>query len=261
MDKPQPRPTAETLPFWQACAEGRLVFQRCRACGHAQFPPRLRCIRCDSPDPEWRESARVGTIHTFTVVERAPTAAFKSDVPYAIALVDLDEGVRMMMNMRGNLDGLAIGRRVRVILEPSSGPWPLPQAELLGETLIFDAFEPGRIYGAHTETVGAALLERWARLYPWDRGSPESVPTAIATVLVMRAYMTVLQPRPPGNVHAGMAMRLIAPVPPGARVTTEITCIGKHEKSGRRFVEFVARSVTGESAPATEATLRLIWAA
>jgi uncharacterized OB-fold protein len=74
VDKPSPKPTAETLPFWQACAEGRLVYQRCPACGRAQFPPRGHCAACHAQALTWRESARVGTIHTHTTVQRAPTA-------------------------------------------------------------------------------------------------------------------------------------------------------------------------------------------
>ena len=145
MNKPLPRPTAATLPFWQACAQGRLTYQHCDACGRAQFPPRNRCVACQAPGPVWRESARMGTVHTFTDVHRAPTTAFKQDVPYVIALIDLDEGFRMMMNVRGSAPGaVRIGSRVRVNFEQTAGPWPLPQAELLGDTLSFDTVEPAR---------------------------------------------------------------------------------------------------------------------
>lgn len=258
--KPLPSPTAETLPFWQACAEGRLVFQHCATCGHAQFPPRSRCLGCDAPGPGWRESARLGTVHTFTVVERAPSAAFRGDLPYAIALVDLDEGVRMMMNVRGTLDGLAIGRRVRVVLEPNDGPWPLPQAVLLGDTLDFASLAPGRNFGTHVEVAGAALLERWSELYPTDTLPPGGTPAGLANVLVMRAYLALVQPRPPGNVHAGMALRRIAPIAAGARVHTTIACTGRDERPGRRFVTFAARTCTEDGAPVIEARLRLAWA-
>lgn len=132
--KPQPRPTAETLPFWQACAQGRLIFQRCADCGRAQFPPRNRCSNCHADALAWHESSRLGAVHTFTVVHRAPTPAFKSMLPYVIALIDLDEGVRMMTNLRAaQPDKLAIGDRVRVVFEPAAGDWPLPQAELLSQ--------------------------------------------------------------------------------------------------------------------------------
>ena len=262
MDKPAPKPTAESLAFWQGCAEGRLVYQRCTACGRAQFPPRSRCASCLEDALQWRESSRVGTVHTHTTVHRAPTAAFKDDLPYVIALVDLDEGFRMMMNVRGADAAQArIGSRVRVDFEPGAGPWPLPQAELLGATLTFDTFEPGRLYGSNTETIGQALLDRWCALYPWDRPAPGTVPAGVATVLTMRAYMHALQPRPPGNVHAGSTMRVLAPLRLGGRITTEIRCAGKELRRERRFVDVGSRSVDETGAVVAEGTLRLIWAA
>lgn len=262
MDKPLPRPTAETLPFWQACAEGRLVYQRCAACARAQFPPRTRCAACLADALHWRESARVGTVHSHTTVMRAPTEAFRGAVPYVIALVDLDEGFRMMMNLRGcEPDAVRIGSRVRVNFEPSGGPWPLPQAELLGPTLTFEGFEPGRVYGSNTETLGQALLERWCALYPWEKPAPGTVPAGVATVLTMRAYMIALQPRPAGNVHAGSTMRVHAPLRLGSRVTTEIRCAGKELRRERRFVDIASRSVDENGELLAEATLRLIWAA
>jgi uncharacterized protein len=129
--RPQPRATAETLAFWQACAQGKLIYQRCADCGRAQFPPRNRCSHCHADALAWHESARLGAIHTFTVVHRAPTTAFKSMLPYVIALIDLDEGFRMMMNLHtARPELLSIGDRVGVVFEPAAGDWPLPQAEL-----------------------------------------------------------------------------------------------------------------------------------
>jgi len=127
--KPLPRPTAETLPFWQAAAQGKLVYQRCSACKRAQFPPANHCPTCGKRTLTWQESAASGSIHSHTTVQRAPTAAFKEDVPYVIALIDLDEGFRMMMNWRGDDPAAArIGDRVRVVFETNASPWPLPQA-------------------------------------------------------------------------------------------------------------------------------------
>jgi len=256
------KPTAETLPFWQACANGRLVYQRCDACGRAQFPPRSRCASCHADRLGWRESARIGTVHTHTTVLRAPTAAFKREVPYVIALVDLDEGFRMMMNVRGaDPEAARIGGRVRVDFEPNDGPYPLPQAVLLGDVLTFETFEPGRVYGRHTETLGESLLERWRALYPWDRPAPGTVPPAVATVLTMRAYMLALQPRPPGNVHAGTTMRILAPLVLGSRVTTEVRCIGKELRRDRRFVDIGSRCLDEHGTELAVATMRLIWGA
>lgn len=132
--KPEPRPTAETRAFWQGCAEGALLFQRCPGCGHVQFPPRPFCVSCRDHAPEWCRSAGAGTVHSYTVVHRAPTPAFKADVPYVIALVDVDEGFRMMVNLRDcPADGLRIGLRVGIVFEPLPGGGALPQARPLAE--------------------------------------------------------------------------------------------------------------------------------
>lgn len=121
---------ADTAPFWSGTARGELLYQRCGACGRPQFPPRQHCAHCQSGEPEWQRSAGKGAVHTFTVVHRAPTAAFKDDVPYTIALVDLDEGFRMMMNVIGCPPGeVGIGTRVRVVFRPH-GDAMLPQAEI-----------------------------------------------------------------------------------------------------------------------------------
>ena len=97
--------------FWIGCNEGELRFQRCAVCNHSQFFPRDHCLHCDSDRVEWQLSAGIGTIYSVTRVERAPTDEFRALVPYGIALVDLDEGVRIMAH--ANL-ALRIGDKARV---------------------------------------------------------------------------------------------------------------------------------------------------
>ena len=127
--KPQPRPTADTKTFWDSCAKGQLVYQSCQKCGRAQFPPRGLCATCGSDRIVWKKSAGRGTIHSFTVVHRPPTEAFKADVPYVIALVDLDEQFRMMMNVREtDPHSVAIGQRIEVTFEKVDDGIFLPQA-------------------------------------------------------------------------------------------------------------------------------------
>ena len=125
--KPLPRITAETRPYWEGCAAGELRYQWCAACRRAQFYPRVACARCGGRALEWRRSAGRGVVHAVTVVHRAPSAAFRADVPYTIALVDLDEGFRMMANVVGTApETVAIGDRVRLVFE-RRGELALPQ--------------------------------------------------------------------------------------------------------------------------------------
>ena len=130
--KPAPRPNADSAPYWEACNRGELIYQACTACGHVQFYPRALCAACQSRALEWRRSAGKGSVHTFTVNHRAPTAAFADDAPYVIALVDMDEGFRLMLNMLNcSVEEVAIGMRVRITFEPRgpNGEQKIPQAE------------------------------------------------------------------------------------------------------------------------------------
>jgi uncharacterized OB-fold protein len=128
--KPLPQPNAVTQRFWSSCAADRFVFQHCRKCGHRQFPPRLACTRCHSADLDWREATGRGTVYSCTVVHRAPLDAFKADVPYVIAIVELEEGVRAMVNVRvPDPASVTIGMPIEIFFESTAdGAPPLPQA-------------------------------------------------------------------------------------------------------------------------------------
>lgn len=127
---PLPKPNADTQPFWDAARDGKLLYQYCPDCARAQFYPRSLCIACQGSALEWRESAGLGQIVTFTEVARAPTPAFKAMAPYVIALVDLDEGFRMMVNIvEGDRAAIAIGSRTRTVFQEVDG-FVLPQGAL-----------------------------------------------------------------------------------------------------------------------------------
>ncbi len=118
MAKPVPPSNADTIEFWRGCNAERLLYQRCEGCGHVQFPPRSLCVKCLGRRLVWQESAKRGRIHSFTIVYRPPTPAFKDDVPYVLALVDLEEGFRIMCNLIGcPPDKAAIDLAVRITFE------------------------------------------------------------------------------------------------------------------------------------------------
>ena len=131
LPKPIPRPNGDTERFWEACNEDRLIYQNCKSCGHAQFYPRSACVKCESIKLEWLEAEPIGIVHTFTVVNRAPSPGFRSEVPYVLALIDLVDGFRMMMNVV-DCDPLevTIGKQVRVIYEQRAAQ-KVPQAVLV----------------------------------------------------------------------------------------------------------------------------------
>ena len=132
MQKPIPAATADTREFWDACGRGELMYQVCGSCAGVQFYPRRHCAACQADELEWRHSAGLGAVYSHTTVYRAPTPAFKADVPYVIALVDLDEGFRMMVNILGcEPSAVAIGSRMRIVFRPAGGGAALPQGELV----------------------------------------------------------------------------------------------------------------------------------
>lgn len=94
--KPVPKPTPETEPYWEGCAAGELRLQRCAPCDAPYFPPRPFCPRCHSDEVTWEAMTGRGTLHTYVINHRAAPGF---EAPYAIAVVELDEGPRMMSNI------------------------------------------------------------------------------------------------------------------------------------------------------------------
>jgi uncharacterized protein len=122
---PHAVPSALTRPFWDGCAVGELRFQRCRGCRAAQFPPAEICRRCTGADLTWERGAGLGTLYSWTVVHRPVTPAFT--VPYAPAIVDLDEGYQMMTNLIGLApDAITPGLAVQVEFHDTGGGLCLP---------------------------------------------------------------------------------------------------------------------------------------
>jgi hypothetical protein len=130
--RPLPQPTGSTKAFWEATRQDRLLVQKCNACSTLQFYPRLFCRTCLSEDTGWMESSGLGVIYTFTINHRAANEHMKEHVPYAVAVVTLDEGVKMMGAMvPGHLASIRIGARVKVVFEKVSDELSLPRFELL----------------------------------------------------------------------------------------------------------------------------------
>ena len=125
--KPQPRPAAESAPYWQGAKAHKLLLPRCNACGKFWFPPSGRCVHCLSPDFAWRESAGKGRIYSSVVFHRVYHPAFEADVPYAVAIVELDEGPRLLANIVGTPpEDIRCDMRVRVVFE-ERGEYMIPQ--------------------------------------------------------------------------------------------------------------------------------------
>ena len=112
--KPIPGPDAVTAPYWKAAAEGRLLIQECPKCGHRQWYPRALCTACGA-DPEWLECSGRGTVHTFTIIRQMGMRPFRDELPYAIAMVEIDEGPLVFGNVADCApEAVSIGMPVEV---------------------------------------------------------------------------------------------------------------------------------------------------
>ncbi|MDQ0287316.1 putative OB-fold protein [Desulfofundulus luciae] len=121
---PQKRP--ETEKFWEGCKEGKLLLQKCNDCGEYIFYPRALCPHCMSQSLSWVESSGRGEVYTFSIHHRGPTPGFKP--PYVVALIDLEEGVRIMSNVIGcDPNEVKIGMKVKVTFEQLSEDIYLPK--------------------------------------------------------------------------------------------------------------------------------------
>lgn len=104
--------------FQEGLGRKQILFQSCCSCGAAQTLARYACRRCGSTRLEWRKAAGRGVVYAVTVVTRAPSDEFRPLVPYTLALVDLEEGARLMGHAA---PGVAIGDPVHAQFFQASG--------------------------------------------------------------------------------------------------------------------------------------------
>ncbi len=115
---PAPVPSDFSLPFWEATKERKLLLQYDPDAKRYQFFPRPSSLFSGKRNLEWRPSAGNGSVYTFTIVHRAPLPAFAARTPYVVASIELDEGVRIMAQIRGcPAEDVRIGMRVRLAWE------------------------------------------------------------------------------------------------------------------------------------------------
>lgn len=125
---------------------------------------------------------------------------------------------------------------------------------------LFDDFVPGSALGHATCTYDEAMAAGWRRIF--GAHQPAGVEAAgVALALMMRGYLSVVAPRPPGNVHASQRLQLSALPRPGEQVCTLVACAGKEIRRERRYVEIdVSATGTGQR-PLFAGRLTLVWAA
>lgn len=122
--KPVPFPDSVSAPFWEACAEHRLVVQRCDDCTRFTYPPRLQCTHCGSDAVTFTEVSGRATLHSFAVLRQAFHIGFLSSLPLVLATVTIDEDpdAILVTNVVGTaLEDLRIGMPLEVDYEDREG--------------------------------------------------------------------------------------------------------------------------------------------
>jgi uncharacterized OB-fold protein len=123
--RPAPILTEDNNEFWMAAAEGRLVAQRCRACGELRHPPRPMCPLCHSIEYDPVELSGNGVVYSYSILHYPQFPTF--DYPIVAVLVDLEEGVRLLSELRGvGHDDVQIGLHVEVRFEDTSDGMAVP---------------------------------------------------------------------------------------------------------------------------------------
>jgi uncharacterized OB-fold protein len=132
--KPLPTPTPETAPFWEGCQAHELRLQFCTQCQAYFFYPRIFCPTCLSDAVEWRTVSGKGTLLTYVLSAR-PAPGFENELPYAIAIVKMDEGPHLMTNIVGTAltpQNLPAGLPVEVVFDDVSDQITLPKFQPAG---------------------------------------------------------------------------------------------------------------------------------
>jgi hypothetical protein len=125
--KPLPVPQPWSKKFWEGAKQHKFLIQYCKDCGKKIFYPRKFCPECWSGNLDWSESKGRGKVNTFTIAMSNVEERFAEDIPYVLALVYLDEGIRMMTNIVDcKPEEVKIGMEVEVVFKDATEEFSLP---------------------------------------------------------------------------------------------------------------------------------------
>ena len=114
-----PNPVGLNAEFYAHCAAGELRFQRCTACSTWRHPPRVRCSNCGSDQWEWALASGRGRVYSWTITHRPIDPGFADELPYAVLVVEMEEGPRVVGNLRDLAPSeLVLDLAVEVVFEP-----------------------------------------------------------------------------------------------------------------------------------------------
>lgn len=126
--KPLPMPDADSAPLWKGLKEGKLLLQHCQDCQHIQYYHQAICRECLGENLLEKEASGKGSVYSYSVVYRAPGPAFKDDTPYAVVLIELEEGPRMISSMVDvAVEDVGFDMKVEMVVEPINDEISLPR--------------------------------------------------------------------------------------------------------------------------------------
>lgn len=130
--------------------------------------------------------------------------------------------------------------------------------------ILFDDFVPGMPMGEHVQVYDIEQAQRWQAIFgnqPDDGADGPVEATCMAVVFMMRAYLSVVTPRPPGNVHARQQVRMHGIPEQGESIRVSVVCVGKEIRRERRYVELEVSGIGDGGRKLFDGLITLIWAA
>ena len=132
--RPAPEPTIDSQPYWDGLKERRLLLQQCSDCGRVRHYPRPMCASCHSLQVQWIEASRRGRLYSWTEVHHPFVPGFRDEIPYVMATVELEEGVRLQCQMLdANAAALRLDLPVEIVFRDVQAGLVLPFARVAGQ--------------------------------------------------------------------------------------------------------------------------------
>lgn len=126
--KPLPLPNSDTKEFWDGAKRHELLLQQCSKCSNYRYPPSPICPNCFSMDFKWEKTAGKGEVYTYTIVRVPLSPEWEPYVPYVLATIKLDEGVRMVATVVDcKPEDVKIGMKVRVVFNDATEQFTIPE--------------------------------------------------------------------------------------------------------------------------------------
>jgi len=126
--KPIPAVTPDLAPFFEAAKRGQLVVQKCGGCGKLRFPARTLCSSCLSEEASWTPVSGRGEVFSFNIMHQVYHPGFAAETPYAVVVVKLEEGAKMISNLVGvEPKAIRCGMAIEVVFEKVSDEVTLPK--------------------------------------------------------------------------------------------------------------------------------------